>query len=83
MLDALTGVGRGVKDFFVDAPNRRGEAMADAERARNEAMMRENGLMANDGTVAPETNPELFQNPIPGAGTMADFIRRLQATHNK
>lgn len=82
LLGALRNVGGGIKDVFVDNPNARGQQMMDAERARNEAMMRENGLM-NEGQVATSTNPELFENPLPFAPQMADFIKRLQAVRNK
>lgn len=75
ILGALKGLGSGA--------NARGQSMMDAERTRNEQMMRENGMMNNEGDVATTTKPELFENPLPFAPQMADFVRRLQALRNK
>lgn len=85
LLGLVGKAGRGLKDFFVDAPNRRGQAMLDAERARNEAMMRENGLMGRDGTVVPPQNPDLFRSPVPQiiADPMVSFMERLAAARSR
>lgn len=78
ILDMLKGTVNNMSNV-----NERGQQMLDAERARNEQMMRENGIMDRDGTVATSTNPELFESPIPFAKPMGDFLERLMQARGR
>lgn len=107
VLDMLAQTGRNAMNV-----NERGKQRIDAERARNESMMRDNGLqdirprrynaVPKDRTVplprysearrevlegkqpkGTQPNQMLFDNPLPFAPQMANFMRRLQATRSK